>query len=355
MQSVTTHPPLRPVRARFDHCLALVLCCLLPVSGVPASAEPIGVRAVDFDSVATPTLFSAPATVVARNEPAIAAEIEARIIEIPVDVGDPVGAGDVVARLDCRRPLSVQEAARAELARAQAQQRFAADQLARARDLNRRKSISEETLDQRRTDLATAEAATAFREEQLRQAEIDVGHCELHAPLAGVVTHRHVSVGSYASRGMVIIGLIQTDGQEVSVALRHGQAETLQAAGDVSFDHDGRRYPVTLRTLLPYVDTTTRTREARLAFTAVPAAPGTAGRLTWQDGQRLLPPEFLLRRDGRLGVLLLDGERARFHAIPDAEDGRPVAVDLAPGTRLISDGRQRLSDGDPVRLIAADE
>lgn len=322
---------------------------------MPASAEPVRVRTVDFDSVATPTLFSAPATVVARNEPAIAAEIEARIIAIPVDVGDPVTAGDVVARLDCRRPLSVQDAARAELARAQAQQRFAAEQLARARDLNRKKSISEETLDQRRTELATAEATTAIREEQLRQAQIDVGHCELHAPLAGVVTHRYASVGSYASRGMVIIGLIETDGQEVSVALRDGQAETLQAAGDVNFDHNGHRYPVRLRTLLPYVDVATRTREARLAFSTAPAAPGTAGRLTWQGGQRLLPPEFLVRRDGRPGVFVLDGEQARFHAIPDAEDGRPTAVELAPGTRLISDGRQRLSDGDAVRPIADGE
>ena len=148
----------------------------------------------------------------------------------------------------------------------------------------------------------------------------------------------------------VIVGLIQTDGQEVSVALRHGQAKTLQAAGDIHFDHNGQRHPVTLRTLLPYIDAMTRTREARLVFDAAPAAPGAAGRLVWQGRQRLLPPEFLMRRDGRIGVFVLDGEQARFHPLPDAQDGRPAAVDFAPDTRLIADGRQRLNDGDTVHL-----
>ena len=194
---------------------------------------------------------------------------------------------------------------------------------------------------------------TTIREQQLHQAQIDVEHCELRAPLAGVVTHRHASVGGYANRGMVIVGLIQTDGQEVSVALRHDQAETLQAAGDIRFEHKGQRYPVTLRTLLPYVDTTTRTREARLAFSANPAPPGAAGRLIWQGGHPLLPPEFLVRREGRLGVFVLDGELARFHALPAAEDGRPVAVEFTGSTRLIGDGRQRLNDGDPVRVLDA--
>ena len=351
MQSVSNQRPPRPVRAPRSHGLVPAVCWFGLCWLGHASAEPPGVRALSFDSVAIPSVFSAPATVVARNEPAIAAEIEARIVEIPVQVGDPVNVGDLLARLDCRRAESVQEGARAERARAQAEQRFAAEQLERARDLKRKKSISEETLDQRRTDLAAARAVTAIREEQLRQAQIDVGHCELRAPLAGVVTHRHASVGSYASRGMMIIGLIQTDGQEVSVALRHGQADTLQTAGEIGFDDNGRRYPVTLRTLLPYIDETTRTREARLVFDATPAAAGTAGRLIWQGRQRLLPADYQVRRNDRLGVFVLDEGRARFHPLPDAEDGRPVAVELAPGTRLIGDGRQRLNDGDPVRVL----
>ncbi len=350
MQSVTTNRTLRPARTRSGVALVLAVAfvglCWIP----HASADAISVRVVNFDDVAQPSVFSAPATVVARNEPAIAAEIEARIIEIPVEVGDRVTSGDLLARLDCRRIESALQAARAELSRAQAEQRFADDQLDRARDLQRKKSISEETLDQRRTDLAAARAVSVIREQQLRQAQIDVGHCELRAPLTGVVTHRHASVGSYASRGMVIIGMVQTDGQEVSVALRHGQADTLQAASDVAFDDKDRRYPVTLRTLLPYVDSTSRTREARLVFGATPAHPGTAGRLIWRSSQLRLPPEFLVRRDGRLGVFLLNGEQARFHPLPDAEDGRPVAVEFAPDTRLISDGRQRLNDGDAVRL-----
>ena len=63
----------------------------------------------------------------------------------------------------------------------------------------------------------------------------------------------------------------------------------------------------------------------------------------------MLPADYLVRRDGKLGVFILDGETARFHPLPQAEDGRPARIELDPDTRLIGDGRQRLRDGDAVR------
>ena len=82
-----------------------------------------------------------------------------------------------------------------------------------------------------------------------------------------------------------------------------------------------------------------------------PALAGTAGRLAWHGDRRLLPADYLVRRDGRLGVFTIEDNRARFVTVPQAQEGRPAAVDLPPGTRLISDGRQGLSDGQEVNLI----
>ncbi|MCB1802196.1 MAG: efflux RND transporter periplasmic adaptor subunit [Gammaproteobacteria bacterium] len=335
---------------------AVTLALLLWTIGFTHAADlPLPVRVIDLAAIAEAPLNSAPAVVVARHAPQIAAEIDARIVELPVDVGDPVVAGTELARFDCRRTEASLASARAEVERSMAQRGFAAAQLERARDLGRSKSISDELLQQRRTELAAASADLALREQQRLLAQIDVDHCTLRSPISGVVTRRHASLGDYATRGRAIVDLVERDGQEVSVALRHDQVTSLRKATRITFEINGESHPLALRTMLPQIDSATRTREARLLFEQQAADPGSAGRVQWLGGETLLPADLLVRRDGRLGVFILRDDVATFVALADAQDGRPAVVQLDPATRLITDGRQRLSDGDPVRVIGEAE
>lgn len=313
-------------------------------------AEAINIRTVPLGQVLEATVYSAPATVQARNQPQIAAEIDARVLALPVLVGDRVAAGDRLASLDCRSHESRLALARAELDLTRSQLRFAREQLRRAENLKKNKNISEELLDQRRTDLDMREAEAAAREETVRQAMIDVGNCEVRAPFDATVIERLASAGAFVARGQAIVSLLEATGQEVSVALREDEIPALQQTAQSVFEGGGNRFPVSLRALLPAVDPIARTREARLVFTAEAALPGSAGRLTWRGKRLLLPADYLVRRDGQLGIFVLRENRARFLAIPGAQEGQPVAVDLAPDTQLITDGRQRLSDADEVSI-----
>ena len=351
MRTGPANPVTRCLQSLRYPAAALLMASLAPW----CHAEAISVRTVRLGDVLAIPEFSAPATVVARNAPSLAAEIAARVEDISVKVGDGVTADDLLVRLDCRRYESLLTARQAAVDRARAEQSFAEQQLQRARNLQRKKSISEELLDQRRTDLATAEADLLASEQELRLAEIDVGHCDVRAPVDAVVTERTTSVGSYANVGTVLLKLLEVEGQEVSVDLRHDQADGLQSAHSVVFANDGTDHPVTLRTLLPRVDPVARTREARLVFKGEAAVTGTPGRIVWYGARSMLPSDYLVRRDGRLGVFVLDADRARFIEIPDAQDGRPAALQLAPETLLISEGRQRLVDNDLVNPTAAGE
>lgn len=336
--------PLRGVGRQA--ALAACLLCAWQVS-----AEPLNVRTIALGEVLEVPTYSAPATVVARNEPQLAAEIDARVVALPRAVGERVVAGDLLAQLDCRRYEATLAGAGAELSRAEAQRDFAEQQLSRARNLQRNQSISEELLDQRRTDLALAEAGVLAGREARRRATIDVEACELRAPFDAVVTARPASVGSFVSRGNPVVALLEVAGQEVSAALRHDQVAGVETADALLFESNGSGYPVQLRALLPLADGVARTREVRLAFTGVAAIAGAAGRLSWRGPRALLPADYLVRRDGGLGVFLAEGDRARFVAVAGAEDGRPALVGLAADSRLITDGRQRLSDGDEVLVM----
>lgn len=327
--------------------LAFALAVFWTIGG--HAEEVVNVRTTALGQVMETPVHSAPASVVARNTPQVAAEIAARVIALPVQVGDRVEPGDEIARLDCRRHESLLAAARAALARAEARQRFARRQLNRARNLQKKKSISEELLDQRRTDLAVNQADTLAAQETAEQAALDVDHCVVRSPLNAVVSERLVSVGSHVTAGVPLVGLIETIGPEVTVALRQDQLPGFEAAAVRTFEHNGEILPLTLRTVLPAADTITRTREARLGFAADAAIPGTPGRVVWRDRVASVPADYLVRREGRLGIFLLDGDRATFFAIPAAQEGRSAPVEgLSMQTRLITEGRQRLADGDRV-------
>ncbi len=332
------------------HAMLLFFGSSLPC----AATEPVNVRTVPLGQVLTTPVYSAPATVVARNQPRLAAEIDARIIELPAAVGDRVRLGDVIARFDCRSYESLLAAADAALTRAKSQQRFADQQLERARNLNKKKSISAELLGQRRTDLAVAAAESTARQEAVKRAAIDVENCELRAPFDAVVTDRPGSVGSFVTRGSPIIGLLEIAGQEVSAALRHEQMEGVENATSLIFESNGTQHPVRLRALLPSADPVARTREARLVFDAEPPVTGAAGRVVWQGRRALLPAGYLVRRKGSLGVFVMEQGHTRFVVLPDAQDGRPVLIALPPDTLLITEGRQGLNDGDAVRAAPAE-
>lgn len=338
--------------------LPLVLLSL-PFSFV--NAESISVRAKPLNELLEQSQYSAPASVIALNSPDIAAEISARVLSIPVRVGDGVKKGELLVRLDCDLPDSRLKAAQAQLRRIDAQIKYADVQLKRAKNLKRKQSISEETLDQRHSELATLNADRLAQKEQIRQAEIEVEHCRVYAPFDAVVVKRISQVGSMASPGSALLHLVQLDQVEVSADLNEFESHSLQQSSQMTFVYADKEYPLTLRRILPLIDEQTRTQELRLVFSqddtlsshsSQEYAPiGAAGRVKWQGWQKKLPSDYLEQRDNQLGIFILNNSQAVFYPIPAAQIGKAVGVELADEQLVVTEGRQRLQDGDSIILI----
>jgi RND family efflux transporter MFP subunit len=329
----------------------LLSLLLLMVLSASSWAESIPVRVQPLSELLRQPEFSAPASVKPLNAPSLAAEISARVETIPVRVGDQVKKDDLLAGLDCRYHQSKLHAARAGLQRIEAQLQFAKAQLKRAEDLKTKRSISDEILDQRRSELLGARADRLSQQQLIRQMEIDVERCTITAPFDAVITERLAQVGGLASPGTPLLNLIQLEDLEVSAELRGSEATSLQQAQSIGFDYAGMRYELHLRHILPVVDERTRTQQARLTFARESAPAGAAGRLVWQGTTDELPTDYLVRRNDSLGIFLLEGERARFHALTNAREGQPVRLKLTGDRLLITDGRQRLQDGDPINVL----
>jgi RND family efflux transporter MFP subunit len=307
---------------------------------IPDSA-PLAIGTRPLRELAIYPQRSAPAQSLPANESRLSAEVSARILELPFDVGQLVRKGEVVARLEQRDFELAVARAEASMSAVQARIVLAEAQLERARALEKQNFISAEAVIQRETELAVQRAELAIQRAGLATAKRELEKTMLRAPFDAIVKERRVGVGELASPGAVLMTLIDRSRPEVSAQVELKDAQSLKDAGRAVFIAEVE-YQVRLVRVSPAVDRESRTVEARLAFQSRAAAPGTSGRLVWRETRAHLPAELLVRRRGELGVFVISGGAPEFVVLPAAQEGRPVAVAFPPETPIVTEGRNAL-------------
>lgn len=350
-------PASRPPRRNPKPMTRSVLTCaglalLLAAAAVPArawaQAAPLPVTTRPLAELAVFPEREASAAAVSLNESRISAEITARVLDLPAEVGQVVAKGGVVARLD---PTDYELALRkrqADLQSAEARLALAESQLRRARDLQDKSFISAEALNQRETDLQVARSDVALARAGLELAGRDLAKTTLRAPYRAIVLARTGQVGELAAPGTPLITLLDAERIEVTAEVQVRDRASLESAREIAFVTESGRYPLRLARISPAVKRDARTAEARLEFVGARAAPGASGRVVWRDDRAHLPAELLVRRGGRLGVFVANNGTARFVPLPDAQEGRAAAVDLPSDARVIVEGRHNAEDGQPI-------
>lgn len=328
-----------------------ILVTALTLLALPAIAgEPVPVSVRPLAEVAVYPEQRAPAEVVSQNDSRISAEISARIVELPVLVGQVVEQGALLARLnniDYTLALQREQAAAESLA---ARLELARYQWERAQSLAQQQLIAEELFKQREADLNTLLAEQKGQQAALEQARHNLEKTALRAPFRAVVMERLGQVGELAAPGTPLLRIVDAAHIEVSAQVQNEQAANLAATKTIELASGAGRHTLQLRTITPAMDARTRTREARLTFTDANALPGTTGELVWRSRAAHIPADLILRRNGKLGFFqVLDGQ-ARFTPLDAAQEGRPAATVLDPDTQVVVEGRYRLQDGDAVNV-----
>ena len=328
------------------------LFLLYPGSSAEAEPDrpPVNVTTIRLEQLLFIPEYSAPATTVSLNDSSIDAETSGRILRLPVRVGDRVEKGQLLGELDCRSNRITEEKAGASVRSAQSRVAFAERQIKRSRSLKREQNISEELYNQRETDLETASAELAGLQSALEEARLAVERCRITAPFTGIVLERLAGEGEWISSGQPLVRLIDSERLEVSAQVSVDRLASLEAASTIGLVTNEGRFPLTPRRFVPFVDSRGRNREVRLEFSGSRALPGTTGRLVWRADRGHLPADIPVRRDGRLGLIVAEGDKVLFLPLPHALEGHPVIVDLPADTLVVAEGRQALKDGDAIRV-----
>jgi RND family efflux transporter MFP subunit len=137
--------------------------------------------------------------VVARRQATVAAEVTGRLLEVRVEEGQRVRAGEVLAVLEPTLAQAELQSARARAVAADADVAEARRVLARARALTKQGYASEATLTaaQSRHDLAVAQRNASRSDAQRAAAQLS--RYEIRAPFAGVVVNKAAQPGEIIS------------------------------------------------------------------------------------------------------------------------------------------------------------
>jgi len=254
---------------------ALLACGQKPPAPPPAAAPATGEPAAGSATrLATPQpLQFAPratstGTLRAGAQAALGTAVGGTLARVPVKRGQLVAQGALLLVLDQAAALAGLHQAEAGLAAARAQLALADDALGRVEALRAQEGTSEaqHVAARAQRDLAQAQAQAAAA--QLEQARVALGHHELRAPFAGVVTHVPEGLGVVVGPGVPLVSLASVQALTLDTTVTQAEAAALAAGARVTVAvpaTGARTEEARVAVVLPVVDAGTNRVPVELA------------------------------------------------------------------------------------------
>jgi multidrug efflux system membrane fusion protein len=338
----------------------------------PANAAvPVTVAAVEAKPVRLSSEFSGRMTAVDSAD--VRPEVAGRVTEIRFKDGQTVHAGDVLFVIDPRPYEAAVAKAKADLATALSNAQLAHTEFTRAKNLLDAQAVARSYYDQRANAQGVASAGIQSARAVLAQAELDLDHAYVKAPITGRVGRAEITVGNLVQTqsAPVLTSIVSNDGiyadfdVDEQTYLRSVRAHAatvdqekklpvqLTVQGDSTHVYDG-----TIESFDNKIETGTGTIRARAKFANADGAlmPGmfVSVRLWAAEPSRtILVPEDAVSSDQskRFVFVVTPQHKADYRevALGQEMDGKRVVISgLHSGEKIIVDGVQRVQPGATV-------
>ena len=308
----------------------------IPVEVVPVARRPVAAS------------YAGTAPLEARAESQVVAKTSGVALQVLVEVGQQVRAGQVLVRLD---------SARAELqaAQSEAQLRKLEANYNRSRQLASQQLLSANDLDQLKFDLENARAVN-------RMARLELSYANVLAPISGVIAERSIKPGNFVQINTPIFRIVDTSRVEATLNVPERELATLKSGLPVQLGVDalpGQVFQGRVDRVAPVVDSGSGTFRGVCAFDGGGLLqPGMFGLMKIDYDQRAdaltVPRNALLEDDDDPAVFVVRGDKAaRVPVKLGYYDGPWVEVrdGLKPGDRVVTAGKVALREGSKVQVI----
>ena len=329
------------------------------------------------------TLLNASGYVTARRAATVSSKFTGKVVEVMVEEGMKVDAGQVLARLDASNVEASLHLAQAQLLSAKAMMEetrpnlvFARQELKRAMDLAATKAVSESDLHRRESEykalearLERQDAEIAVAKSEIAQWQQQVDDATIRAPFAGVVTVKNaqpgemispMSAGGFTRTGICTI--VDMASLEIDVDVNESFINRIQAAQAVEARLDSYpewRIPAKVIAIIPTADRQKATVKVRVGFDQLDPRilPDMGVKVAFQSAESapaatitgvIIPKSAVHDASGRAVVWVLRDGRVERRAITvsntDASDAT-ISAGLTAGERVVLEPSAALTDG----------
>ncbi len=306
---------------------------------IETGPRPVKILEVGADSLGR--VYEYPGVIAPAQNAEVAFEVPGKIVEFPVDEGQEVAEGELLASLDSRDFESQRD-------KAVAQEEAAQAEYARYQELYAKNATSQQQLEVKKRNYEIAVA-------NLKTADKAVEDTRLRAPFGGVVARKLVDNFENVQAKQSILVLQDTSSLKINVEVP--ERDWALAKTGISIEERSRRirakvtvstfpdrsFPATLKEASTTADPVTRTFRATLAFAApedIRIMPGMTARATLFPAQRF----------EELG----SGFAVPARAIAADEEGNAVVWKVDRTSMTVSRARVQASEmaGDNVEISA---
>ena len=323
------------------------------------------------------TVLTATGYTYARSRAAVGAKIIGRVVELPVDEGDTIEAGDIIAVLDSEDLQASVRLAEASLNEARARLADAERELVRQAGLVEDQLTSQALYDTAITqrDVAVAQVGTA--EARLNAAQAQLDYTVVRAPIDGVVIERNIEVGEMVAPGGFtsqqstgsIVRIADPTSLEVEADINESYIARLQLGQRASIRVDAVpdfEYSGSLRQIVPTADRQRAVVQVKVSIDNIDMrlVPDMSCTVTFlEEGvdetelvqpPKLLVPEQAIQYAGGAAFLFqVDDDVLRRTRVQlgEASDGRVEVLEgVSGGETVVSREVASLEDGQRVRI-----
>jgi RND family efflux transporter MFP subunit len=306
-------------------------------------------------------------------------QVSGRLVARPVNLGDTVRSGGIIASVDHEQiDLAVAQARAAHSSATEQAENLQAE-LDRAQQLYDAGGASRQHLDQIRTQTRAAAEGVNQAQAALDQALINRREANVRAPFDGVVGRLMVETGDMVSPGVPVAIFVALDPLKAVVRIPERDLALISAGQPVELivaAYPDETFSGTVQRISPLVDEMTRMVEVeiRVPNTDHRLKPGMFATTSIEVGRHenavMIPSDALLQ-ESRLDRESLSGAFERIYYVFLSEDGRAVRrnveigymerdeVEIRTGISardtIITRGHHLVRDGQPIEIASPDE
>ena len=186
---------------------------------------PVAIRALDINLTPMQLSVKSEGNVQPSVETKLVAQVAGEVVKLSSSLvaGGEFSKGDILLKLDPRDYEIALARSEAALSRAQAEQRFAAEEVSRVRSLYGDELTSIAQLQSVERLLSIANATVDDASAAMKRANLDLERTVFTAPFNGRVRAENVDIGQFLAKGAMIATLYDTDRLQVRLPLADAQ------------------------------------------------------------------------------------------------------------------------------------